>query len=344
MKYVTGGMLLAGLALLGVIITQADLAEVWRRLGQVGFWGFAVILAVYFVAFLLDTLSWQLTLPSARRNVAWMVKLFRIRMIGQALNNALPLASLGGEPVKAAILNRHHGIGYREATASLVLAQTINNTALALFALLGALLMFTSSSLEPDYRTGMGWGFIAFSAAILTFFLLQRLRALSRFGRWLSPRLSRPGPLRARLAAVFGWVKEVEDRLIAFYTRHQRRLAAAVTLAFCNWILGAVEIYYSLRFLGHPIAFQDAWIIESAAMLVRIALFFVPLQIGAQEGAFLLVCGAITGSPALALAVALIRRIREVTWIASGLLLGWPFLRSAAARTTPFVGERAGAD
>ena len=93
-------------------------------------------------------------------------------------------------------------------------------------------------------------------------------------------------------------------------------------LAFVNWLLGAVEIYYTLLFLGHPISWADAWIIEAVAQLVRTGTFFIPASIGAQEGAFLLVCGAITGSPTLGVSVSVVRRLREVIWIVWGFTLG----------------------
>ena len=64
------------------------------------------------------------------------------------------------------------------------------------------------------------------------------------------------------------------------------------------------------------------WIIEAVAQLVRTGTFFIPASIGAQEGAFLLVCGAITGSPTLGVSVSVVRRLREVIWIVWGFTLG----------------------
>lgn len=86
-------------------------------------------------------------------------------------------------------------------------------------------------------------------------------------------------------------------------------------------------------FLGAPVSFWEAWIIEATAQLVRAGLFFIPAGIGVQEGAFVLICGAITGTPALGVAVSIVRRIREVVWIA------WGFLIGTVARTGPSSSE-----
>ncbi len=319
-KYAKVGLLLAGMALLGVIVYQTDLAEVWHRLREVGGWGIAIILIVYFFSFLAYTVSWHLTLPSARLDMHWTYRLWKVGMVGYAFNNVTPLASLGGEPIKAALLKRHYGISYREATASLLLAQTINMIALVIFLLTGCLLMFGADILPPRYQRTAGLGLVAFSVCILLFFLVQRYKLFSRVGGWVGR-----GQLGARALSLLDLVHEVENRVIAFYTGHRRRFAVAVVLAFFNWALGAVEVYYAMEFLGHPISFAAAWVIEAIALLVRSALFFIPANIGTQEGTFLLVVGAISGSPALGLAVALIRRFREITWICWGLALGWFF-------------------
>ena len=56
--------------------------------------------------------------------------------------------------------------------------------------------------------------------------------------------------------------------------------------------------------------------------MVRSSTFFIPLSIGAQEGAFLIVAGTLTGAPALGLSMGLVRRFRELIWIAFGYLVG----------------------
>ena len=53
--------LAAGLALLALIVAGMDLTEVVGLVRQVG-WGIAVLLGLYFLAFMLDTVSWQITL------------------------------------------------------------------------------------------------------------------------------------------------------------------------------------------------------------------------------------------------------------------------------------------
>jgi hypothetical protein len=103
-----------------------------------------------------------------------------------------------------------------------------------------------------------------------------------------------------------------------------------------DWLIGAVAVYATLAFLGHPVRLTDAIVIESFLVLVRTTLFFVPADLGTQEGALTLACGAITGSPELGLALSAVRRARDIVWIAGGLGIGWAYsVRRAEYATAP---------
>lgn len=314
------------MAVLAVVLYQADLPAAWERLREVGWSGVGVIFALYAVTFGAEIVAWNLTLPSARLSAGWIARLWTTQMVGEAVNNLTPLASMGGEPVKVALLKKRYGVSYREATASVFLIQTITNIALVLFVSSGFALMWFTDSLPEGYRMAAGSGLIVLTLGMLSFFLIQRYQGVSRIGGRLER--SRFG---ARALSVLEIVRDIEERLIDFYTRNTGRFTIAIALAFLNWALGAVEIACMLYFLDHPVSFADAWVIESLFVLVRAALFVVPANIGTQEGTLVLVCGAITGSPSLGLAVALIRRFRELTWLCGGVALGWVVSRGPRA-------------
>ena len=92
-----------------------------------------------------------------------------------------------------------------------------------------------------------------------------------------------------------------------------------------NWYLGALEIYIILYFLGHPISIAESIILETLVEIVRAGTFFIPGTLGTQEAAFLLATGAITGEPALGVAAAMMRRVREIIWFIFGFSLGWQY-------------------
>lgn len=308
--------LLIGVALLGVVIVGIDLSEVGGQIAKVGF-GILVILAIYFVAFAIDSFTWQMTIPSIPLNGLWAYRTWKLRMVGEAFNAVMPAGGMGGEPVKALMIKKHYGIDYQEGTASLILAKTINLIALMMFLIGGFVLMIGAATLPETFEAAATIGLFVLGVAVALFFAIQRFGITSLTGTWISQ-----WQFAKRVETILHLIHDMDRRLVKFYTGARGRFAAAVILAFANWMLGIVEVYYSMMFLDHPISWTEAWVIEAVAQLVRTGTFFIPASIGAQEGAFVLVCGAITGLPSLGFSVSVIRRVREIIWIIWGFVLG----------------------
>jgi uncharacterized protein (TIRG00374 family) len=319
-KYLKILFLLLGLSLLGVVLYQTDLVELWRRVVELGWLGMGAVLGLFFVSFAVDVVAWALAFDSIPMSARWLSRLYLVRMVGEAFNNVTPTASMGGEPIKAMLLKTHYDVGYRESMATVVIAKTTILIGLLFFLIVGFALLLNSDKVPEAYKSVAGVGLIGLSVIIVNFFLWQRLRLTSRAGAWLSA--SRFG---GRLKHWLEVIADIDDQFVGFYKHKRARFGGALVLVIFNWVLGVAEVYLVMHLLGYPVSMTDAWIIESMAQLVRAGAFFIPAAIGAQEGTFMLLCGAITGNPTLGIAVALVRRAREVIWIAAGLGLWWRY-------------------
>lgn len=188
-------MVLVGIALLGVILYQTDLGEVWAHLRQVPVWGLGLLFVVYFVGVAAEAASWQLTLPSLPPTPRWWYRFWKVAMAGIGLENVTPLGGLGGEPIKAIVMKRYYGVPYRDASASLVLTRTTDVIGLLVFIALGLALMLHAKLLPLSYRAGAVAGLVFLAVCVALFVWVQRGRAFSRVRHWLEHgRLG--GPLR----------------------------------------------------------------------------------------------------------------------------------------------------
>jgi uncharacterized protein (TIRG00374 family) len=308
-----------GVALLVVVVTQIDVGEVLRQTVQIG-WGMAIILGLHCLSFLADAFAWQITLLSVPLDRRWLYRLWKVRMVGETFNVVIPAAGLGGEPLKAVLLKRHYGIDYREGIASLILSQTIIVIALVIFLVGGFVFMLRAPALPWPLDVVAGIGLAGIILGIVLIVALQHFRLTSILGvrlkRWR---------IGQRIEAVLHHVRDVEERLIVFYVHRRARFAAALVFSFIPWLIGVPEIYYAAAFLGHPISFADAWIIEAAVQMIRTGLSVVPAGLGAQEGIFLVFFSLLTGTPTLGASVALVRRVRELVWVLWGAAVGLTF-------------------
>lgn len=121
------------------------------------------------------------------------------------------------------------------------------------------------------------------------------------------------------------WIAHVhaEWHLLKAELDHQKAgVPLSVGLHFLAWIMGGVQIWMAAQALGLDVGFYEAVAIESAAYAGRAILFFVPAGLVTQE-AGLVAAGVLFGlTPAEALAIGLVLRLRDLVF---GLpLLAWP--------------------
>ncbi|MEQ9172116.1 MAG: flippase-like domain-containing protein [Rhodospirillales bacterium] len=305
-----------GVALLAWVVAEVDFDVALASILGIGWQGLAAAFLIYLTAFYVDNLSWHLAILRLPLTPRWSYIVWRIRMVGEAFNTVLPAGGFGGEPIKAVLLKRHHAVSYREGTASIILARTVNLIGLVVFMLVG-LILLTGHEAGGRYAPFALGGFLFLTFGIGVLFAVQKFRATS----WTGTRLGRTR-LGVRIEAALGHIHDVEDRLHHFYAERPWRFLPAVFLAFANWVLGAAETYAILYFLGYPVTPGEALIIESVNQMVRAATFFIPANLGTQDSALIVLAGAVTGVPEAGVALAAIKRLREIVFVIWGFALG----------------------
>ncbi len=133
--------------------------------------------------------------------------------------------------------------------------------------------------------------------------------------------------LAGRFAA---WARGHATLLIAEMKTQKAGLPASLALHFVAWIMGGVQIWMAGQALGFDISLYEGIALESAAYAGRAILFFIPAGLVTQE-AGLVAAGLIFGlSPAEALAIGLVLRLRDV--VLGAPLLVWPLHEYRHAR------------
>ena len=316
MRYLKLIFLFFGIVLLWWVLEQADLAEIWQQIGAISGVGIISVFVVYSLYFAADVISWQVTMDSVEMTCRWAARLFVVRMIGEAYNNITPMASMGGEPIKAWLLKTNYAIPLRESGASLVLAKTASMFSLVIFAGVGVAFAFGHQQFSETHHLMAVLGFSWLLFNVVVFYLMQHLK-LSTFA---ATKLGQTR-LGKRLGRLIAAMHGLDEQLARFYSERRLHLALSMLYAMANWLLGVAELYLILSLIGHPVSWTEAWLIEAVVQMIRTAAFFIPAGIGAQEGALMLTCGVITGSPNVGISAALVRRFRELIWIAVSLLL-----------------------
>lgn len=305
--------------ILGAVVGAALAVALFRIFGThgigaafatLGCGGFAAVVAYHAALTALLALPWWRLLPrSARQPVG---RFIWARFIRDAASQALPLSPLGGMVLGSRALVAA-GVPGPLATASLIVDLGIEMAGLVGYALLGLVLLRLlrpGSVLIPPFTAAL-----AVMALVATGFILMQSRGSGFIGRsvgHLAARLGRADPDR-RLA--------MTHALERIHARPGNLLLAWLLHTSC-WVLTAVEMWLTLALMRIPIHLGAAVVIDSLAFALRSIAFLVPSGIGIQEGAYVLLGSAFGLSPPAALALALLRRARDIA-IAVPPLLIW---------------------
>ena len=306
----------AGLAAAAALVAAFGWDPIVRATASVG-WGVVPVSLVRVGEAAGAGICWWLLLGRQPLRLAGVCVL--LRWVRESVNVLLPVAQVGGEVAGARLLTFWGIAGSLSAATVLcdLLAQTATQF---VFTLVGVALLATRSGADGLVR-GVVLGLALMVPALGGFYAAQRYGGLRLLEAVAARFAGDP-----RMSALAGGLGAVNDRLVEVY-RRGGRLSAVFALHAAIWFLGVFEVWFALRFMGHPVPYGTALVLESLGQAVRGAAFVVPGGVGVQEGGFVALCAAF-GIPApSAIALSLAKRFPEVVLGLPGLAV-WQGLES----------------
>ena len=310
-----------GVALLAALVAQNDPAAVLTSIADLS-WRLGIV--VFFPAVLValfDTLGWRYAFLS---ETVPFRPLAASRLAGEAFNMTTPTAAVGGEAVKAWLLRGHAPL---DATlASVIVAKTTITLGQGLYFLLGVVVAWRTGLTGSALLYGMLW-LLGIEAVALGLFVLVQTRGMLG---WTLRLVERLGVRPPRVQATLG---RVDDALGQFYRTAPGRLGLSIGFHFIAWLMGSVETWLILKFLGSEVSLATATVIEAFGTAIKVATFLVPASLGVLEGGFLATFATLGLSSTTAISFSLVKRLREAVWVAIGLI-AFAVMRPREPRTT----------
>lgn len=314
----TAAVLLSlGAALFVALLAWQGAGAVAATLAAAG-WGLALVAAFHLAPLVIDAAALAvLVKPPAR-----FVDALRARWAGESVNSLMPAGQIGG-PVLMARHLAQRGTPMPDAAAAVTVSTTLQSVAQIAFALLG-LTAFAAFSAARSTQAAHALHVAALGAsavlavAIGAFYHAQQRGLFGRFSRLLGKAFGARGGARASERA------DAIDAAVRTLYRDRGRAAASFALSFVGWLVGIGEVWLALEFIGHPVSWLDALLLESVGQAIRGAAFAIPGSLGAQEGGYLLLAPLVGLTPDAALALSLAKRARELALGLPGIVyLHW---------------------
>lgn len=303
-----------GVGVLAWFLSRANLPEIGRALGGLG-WSAPLLLLPYFAVYIVDTAGWQFAFK--RTPEVGLATLFRVRWAGEAVNNILPSAYIGGEALKVYLLSKRGVSTALGAPASLI-SKTVQTLAQLLFIALGGLAFLAIGVAQGPFRVGMVI-ILALGAIVVGALLWIQCRGLFRVVfDVLSPAMLQFSRLEKRRAELLRFDAEVSD----FYRGHSRRFLMCFAAYFTGWLLDTAEVLLASHLLAMPVSWTQAMAIEAFLGVAKAFAVVIPGAIGVQESSVVFLCRMAGVPDSFGFAYAILRRARDVFFV----LIGWKLL------------------
>ena len=314
-----------GAALLFYVLRKYDLGEILAAVAAAG-WGILWISAYRFVTIATDAAGWRELWPGAVK--PRLARILAYRWIGEAVNSLLPVAQVGGHVVRARLLGRSQG-DYVAAGAATIVDFTVGVFSQAVYTVVGmGLLLRMARARGNGLNEVLLVALALLVAGLVTLYVMQRGRMLQKAALLIQQVLA--GNLHSLAGQLHIGAQAIDGAVNELYGRYGS-LLRCVFWRLLTWLLHTGETWLIMRFLGAPVSWGEALILESLGTAVRNAAFPVPAGLGAQEGGFLLLGAALGIAPPLCLALSLAKRGRELI-VGVPALAAWAWLEGRNRR------------
>lgn len=299
--------------------TDTSPADIFSALDMAGMRGVILVLAVMIGQLMIQAWSWQILLRGAGNHIKWW-HLFQAILAGWAGNFVTPSMYLGGEPLRALVLQKYSGIPFRTSLASVLVHKFLEFATFLIFILLGVVLTwYRFASYLPLHVE------IIVLICVLGLVALWVILAISMFRRYrfisnIAQRLILWKIYAKFFQKYLTSIAELEDYI--FDSLQQHRTATAISFL--------VMLLFDVLILIRPLAFfgltKDALDVCGLAFLflaiqLILALQFTPGGLGIFEGGLVAVFSILQIPAPQALAYALLCRLGDVLIVSTGFAL-----------------------
>lgn len=325
-----------GIAAVAIMLLTFDVSftELWQHLCRAGYW-LVPIIGIWIIIYAINALSWQCIIKcktNEDEHVSFW-RIFKLTITGYALNYATPVGGLGGEPYR--IISLSKDIDKQHATSSVILYAMMHifahfwlwfssifiYLALALIGdlplttaiiivlcLIGVLCLIAFYFFSKGYRNGL---------VVKTIRLIGKIPGLRK---WSMRMLNNHGDS----------LHNIDTQIAALHQQDKRYFYYSLILEYLSRIVQSLEIMFMLLLFGIDcgggmsgmlLTFFHSILILAFTTLFANLIGFLPMQLGVQEGGFVISIAALGLSAALGIFVSIICRVREIIWILIGILL-----------------------
>lgn len=310
LRYIFGT---AGCLIFVVLLFKIGPSNIVGHVKKIGWW-LAPALSLPVVWYASYTFAWLQFLRQRGRKMPFF-ELFRVKIIGEALNTLTPMNFIAGDPARAYLLRNR--LLLTEGTASVVVDRTLHamSTLLVIFA--GTAAAFVELKFLPkNIKYGLPI-VLCIASVFVAYIFIHQHKGLFSFMAEIAQKLrlkkSFSDKARENIAAIDVHIQD-------FYKKNRRGFWLALSAHIFGRILGIVEIFIIGHAANHHFSLKIALLLGAAAPIINFTFAFIPGSLGVMESAYSAILYFLHFSPAVGLTIQIVRRLRAAIWTSLGFI------------------------
>lgn len=313
---------------------DVSLVQLWNHICHAGYWLIPIV-GVWFIIYAINAWAWYCIIRSNKNpdeSVSFL-RVYRLTITGYALNYATPVGGLGGEPYRIIELSKN--ISQDHAASSVILYAMMHIFAHFWFWFISIFIYLVLVLIGdlPITTTIVVVLALIFALCLLAFYVFSkgyRNGVVVKTIRWLGKIPGLKGWSRRFLERHTETLRNVDEQIASLHKQNKRSFYESLMLEYLSRIVQSLEIFFMLLLFGVDygggptgllLTFLHSILILAFTSLFANLIGFLPMQLGVQEGGFVLSIAALGLSAALGIFVSIICRVREIIWIVVGLVL-----------------------
>jgi uncharacterized protein (TIRG00374 family) len=314
---------LVGMGLFIHLLDRVGWGNILDNVRRLGPW-FLLVFLVEAARVFLMACGWS-TIHNAFFRKIPLGTLFRIKIISDNFNFAIPSASLGGDAVRTLMIRRT--ISLKDGIPSVLFDKTFEYSGSTAYLMIGFGLGLLTAGLPASFRIPLIAG-VGVTAAGLVLLAGVQIRGVA--GTIL--KMSRVVPkLRRWVESREAHLRETDANLRLIYSRESEKALIAGSFHLLSRLVGTLEVFFVLWVLKAPVSLWQAILISAVVTAVNTAFFLLPGQLGVMESAHMLMLQTLGYPPEIGLSLSMVRRIRRLAFVGLAMILFFVMQRKETA-------------
>ncbi len=310
-----------GILILGYMVYAISPEVIWENVQKTGWW-FIPIIGIWLLVYTLNAFAWNSIMYDKNSPVKQQpsfLKVLKVTISGYAINYITPVVALGGEPYR--ILEMKEGLGARRATST-VLSYSLMHILSHIVFWMGSIVLIIAW-LKPAVGLLIGCivTFCVFAFFLYLIFRGYRNGLVERMFFLLGKIPFIKKPVKRFAEKNLESLNEIDNSIVNLSTNRKPTFFLALTLEVAARVIPCFELLFIAKAVGIDMGLVDCIVLYAGSTLFSNIMFFSPMQLGTREGGLALTL-KVMGYPApFGIYIGLVTRIRELFWIAIGLLI-----------------------